>query len=118
MLSLDNSPATEFYMPTFQKTLHRQVAMKMEQTGCSETSVYEIQTPGNYPEESIQNFVKLRNLKVTSCSTEGNVADLHFISCLVCNCCWLAVCIVVVGLCVCSYLMCICCTMCVLPFLL
>jgi hypothetical protein len=28
--------------------------MKMEQTECSETSVYELQTPGNYPEESIQ----------------------------------------------------------------
>jgi hypothetical protein len=28
--------------------------MKMEQTECSETSVYKIQTPENYPEESIQ----------------------------------------------------------------
>jgi len=28
--------------------------MKMEQTECSETSAYEIQTPGNYPEENIQ----------------------------------------------------------------
>jgi len=28
--------------------------MKMEQTECSETSAYKIQTPGNYPEESIQ----------------------------------------------------------------
>jgi len=28
--------------------------MKMEQTECSETSTYNIQTPGNYPEESIQ----------------------------------------------------------------
>jgi len=25
--------------------------MKMEQTECSETSAYKIQTPGNYPEE-------------------------------------------------------------------
>jgi len=33
--------------------LHRQVGMKMEQTVCSETSAYRIQTPGNYPEESI-----------------------------------------------------------------
>ena len=39
--------------------LHRQVGMKythlpmkMEQTECSETSAYKIQTPGNYPEES------------------------------------------------------------------
>jgi len=28
--------------------------MKMEQTEFSETSAYEIQTPGNYPDESIQ----------------------------------------------------------------
>jgi hypothetical protein len=28
--------------------------MKVEQTECSETSEYKIQTPGNYPEESIQ----------------------------------------------------------------
>jgi len=27
--------------------------MKMEQTECSEKSAYKIQTPGNYPEESI-----------------------------------------------------------------
>jgi len=26
----------------------------MEQTECSETLAYKIQTPGNYPEESIQ----------------------------------------------------------------
>jgi len=29
--------------------------MKMEQTECSETSAYKIQTPGNYPEENIHN---------------------------------------------------------------
>jgi hypothetical protein len=49
---LGNSPASEFYMPTFRNTvfcLHR--PMKTEQTECSETA-YEIQTPGNYPEES------------------------------------------------------------------
>jgi len=28
--------------------------MKMEQTECSETSAYKIQTPANYPKESIQ----------------------------------------------------------------
>jgi len=33
--------------------------MKMEQTECSETSAYEIQTPGNYPKESIQQQVYL-----------------------------------------------------------
>ena len=36
--------------------LHRRVGvpMKVEQIECSETSVYKIQTPGNYPEENIQ----------------------------------------------------------------
>jgi hypothetical protein len=28
--------------------------MKMEQIECSETSAYKIQTPGNHPEENIQ----------------------------------------------------------------
>jgi len=28
--------------------------MKMEQTECSETSAYNIQTPGNHPKESIK----------------------------------------------------------------
>ena len=31
--------------------------MKMEQTECSETSAYKIQTPRNYPEESIRQFL-------------------------------------------------------------
>ena len=38
--------------------LHRRVgtypSMKKEQTECSETLAYKIQTPGNYPEESIK----------------------------------------------------------------
>jgi len=37
--------------------------MKMEQTECFETSVYKIQTPGNYPEESIQQTEHGENLK-------------------------------------------------------
>jgi hypothetical protein len=44
MFSSGNSPASEFYMPTFRNTLRV----------CSETSAYKIQTPGNYPEENIQ----------------------------------------------------------------
>ena len=35
----------------------------MEQTECSETSVYKIQTPGNYPEESIQRTEHGESLK-------------------------------------------------------
>jgi hypothetical protein len=38
----------------------------MEQTECSETSAYKIQTPGNYPEESIQNSKCGENLKSRS----------------------------------------------------
>jgi len=36
--------------------LQRQVGMKMEYTECSETLAYKIQTPGNYPEESIHHL--------------------------------------------------------------
>ena len=54
---LGNSPASGFYTPTFRNTLFRlHRPMTMEQTECSETSAYKIQTPGNYPEESIQHL--------------------------------------------------------------
>jgi len=33
---------------------HTYLSMKMEQMECSKTLAYKIQTPGNYPEESIQ----------------------------------------------------------------
>ena len=49
---LGNSPAPEFYMPTFRNImshLHMRVGVE-----CCEASAYKIQTPGNYPEESIQ----------------------------------------------------------------
>ena len=38
--------------------------MKMEQTECSETSAYKIQTPGNYPEENIQHTEHGESLKL------------------------------------------------------
>jgi hypothetical protein len=44
--------------------LHRQVFAYEHKTECSETSAYKIQTPGNYPKESIQQiciFVFLYN---------------------------------------------------------
>jgi len=37
--------------------------MKMEKTKCSETSAHKIQTPGNYPEESIQHSKHGESLK-------------------------------------------------------
>ena len=39
---------------TLVHSAHIYLPMKMEQTECSETSAYKIQTPGNYPKESIQ----------------------------------------------------------------
>jgi len=38
--------------------------MKMEQTECSETSAYKIQTPSNYPKESIQHTEHGESLKL------------------------------------------------------
>ena len=37
--------------------------MKMEQTECSEMSAHDIQTPGNYPEEGIQQSQHDESLK-------------------------------------------------------
>jgi len=42
--------------------LHTYLPMKMEQTECSETLAYKIQTPENYPQEIIQlTFSQLLN---------------------------------------------------------
>jgi len=43
--------------------LHTYVPMMMEQTECSETSAYKIQTPGYYPGESIQHSEHGESLK-------------------------------------------------------
>jgi len=43
--------------------LHTYQPMKMEETECSETSAYNIQAPGNCPEESIQHSEQGENLK-------------------------------------------------------
>jgi len=63
---LGDSPAAEFYMPTFRNTVPSSssyLPMKMEQTECSETSAYKIQTPGNRPKESIQHSGHCESLK-------------------------------------------------------
>jgi len=56
---LENSPSQTFSRintPTFSNLpiLHTYPPIKMEQTECSETSAYKIQTSGNYPEENIE----------------------------------------------------------------
>jgi len=57
--------------------IHRPV--KMEQTVCSETSAYKIQTPGNYPEESIQHLEHGESLKsriLIICCKLGHIINL------------------------------------------
>ena len=44
--------------------LHTYLPMKMEQTECSEMAAYKVQTPGNYPEESIQYSEHGKSLKL------------------------------------------------------
>ena len=55
---LGNSPASEYYMPTFRNTLSVPSSQAYEDgTVCSETLAYKNETPGNYPEESIQQML-------------------------------------------------------------
>jgi len=50
--------------PTILKFSHYLfMPMKMEQTECSETSAYKIQTPGNYPQENKQHTEHGESLK-------------------------------------------------------
>ena len=42
---------------------HIYLPMTMEQTECSETSAFKLQTPGNYPKESIQHTEHGESLK-------------------------------------------------------
>jgi hypothetical protein len=64
---LGNSPASEVYMLMFQNTLslctHAYLPVKLEQTECSKTSAYKLQTLGNYPKESIQYLEHGKSLK-------------------------------------------------------
>jgi hypothetical protein len=50
--------------------------MKMEQIECSETLAYKIQTPGNYPEESMQRSEHDESLK-SRCTIVGLVWKFH-----------------------------------------
>jgi hypothetical protein len=53
------------YIPTFSTPviLHTYLPMKMEQAGCSETSEYKMEMPGNYLEESIPHSEHGESLK-------------------------------------------------------
>jgi hypothetical protein len=47
--------------------------MKMEVTECSETSAHKIQTPGNYPKETMQHSEQGENLTPRINSTSNKV---------------------------------------------
>ena len=49
----------------------------MEQTECSETSAYRIQTPGNYPKESIQHTEHGESLKSRKNSIDFININIH-----------------------------------------
>jgi hypothetical protein len=73
---LENSLSQTFSRintPTFSNLVifYTDPPTKMEQTGCSETSTYKIQTLGSYPEESIQHSEHGQSLKsriIRSCT--------------------------------------------------
>ena len=52
--------------------------MKKELTECSETSAYKIQTPGNYPEESMQHSEKGESLKSSLLVTSPDYDETTF----------------------------------------
>ena len=58
-LSLSSSNNLQLYITWSTVCL----PMKIEQTECSETWTYKLQTPGNYPEESIQHTEHGESLK-------------------------------------------------------
>jgi len=58
---LGYSSASEFYHILHSTRTY--LPMKMEQTECSETSVYKIQTPGNHQNESVQHSGHGESLK-------------------------------------------------------
>jgi len=61
--------------------LHTYPPMKMEQTECSEKLACKIQTPGNYPEESIQ---KYHIVGVCICSFRYPACSAHASRCHLC----------------------------------
>jgi len=56
-------PQLEFWLGLEPSSFYTYMPMKMEQIECFETSAYKIQTPGNYPEESIQHSEHGESLK-------------------------------------------------------
>jgi hypothetical protein len=67
--------------PTFSNLviLHTYAPMKMEQTECSETLEYKIQTPGNYAEESIKHKYYFFGIQ-KECCEYCKLYEFYFIS--------------------------------------
>ena len=90
-LLLGNSPACEFYMPTFRNTLSTPSSYAYEDgtdRQCSETSAYRIHTPVNYPEEGTQQDMSgLSDVAVfdfmKSCGIFWSALSLCFYTCSV-----------------------------------
>jgi len=51
---LSDSPASEFYVPTFHNTVGSIFVVGGWNRQCPEMSAHKIQTPGNHPNERIQ----------------------------------------------------------------
>jgi hypothetical protein len=72
------------------KSILTYLPMKMEQTECSETSAYKIQTPGNYPEENIQHWpclsMDLYVLGAVTCSCTQSKSRPHVHKAFTCLC--------------------------------
>ena len=66
--------------------------------------------PGRHVEQSPRSFTWLFLPFVHVVFKFVSCVLLLVLSCVLCDCCWLAVCIVVVVLYMCCYLICICCT--------
>ena len=84
---LGSSPASELYISTFRNTLSvpSSLPMKMEQIGCSETSVYIIQTPVNYPKKNIQNTAKVWNQEYLNIKNRNSISQSKCYSSLLSN---------------------------------
>jgi len=63
ILYADGSEHCLFHLHRRIGELFTYLPMKMEQTECSETSAYKIQTSGNYPKENIQHTEHGESLK-------------------------------------------------------
>ena len=77
---MGNFPASEFFMPTFRNDLSvpssYPPAYEDGKGRYSETSTHKIQTPGNYPEESIKYSEAWRNFEIKNifiCTARSNV---------------------------------------------